>query len=244
MGGDNKSVQLAKQQIQAIRDFLGPYANALDLPKLNQIIAAGGAGGAVLPMDTAVGIARNQAATTGLNEAEAANRAQLQREGPVGQSNLPGSPNKAFLDTIAQQVGEAGGNAALNQQNLQLENFKSALSPISSIIQTLFGGYSGVSETGVNNANYNWLTGSSGVIPGIANAAGAFGKSDRSLKDNIKKIGKFGPLNKYEYDIDGKHETGVMAQEARVLFPEAIHKMPEGYLMVNYKKLRELVAHA
>lgn len=248
MGGDNKSTQLAKQQIQAIRDFLGPYANALDLSKLNQIIASGGAGGAVLPLDTATSMARNQAATIGNNEAVNANRQALQREGPqVSYSNLPGSPTKAFADTIAQNVAAAGNETALNQQNLQLENFKSAISPISSIIQTLFGGYSGVSESGVSNANFSPLFGNGGAFNAIASLAPtssfkAF--SDRRLKSDIEKIGKIGALNVYKYKIGDKDEKGVMAQEARVLFPEAVDEHPSGYLMVNYRKLKELVAHA
>lgn len=245
MGGDNKAVQFSKEQLAAIQSFLAPYQQALNLPKLQQTIQSGGQGGAVLPLDTAVSMARNQAATIGNNEAVAANRAQLQREGAqTTYSNLPGSPTKAFADTIAQNVSAAGNETALNQQNLQLENLKTAISPLQGIIQTLFGGYGGVAETGTSNANYNWLTGSSGFIPGIANAAGAFGKSDRVLKENIKKLGKFGPLNVYEYDIEGRREAGVMAQEARTVIPEAVIKMPEGYLMVNYRKLRELVAHA
>lgn len=241
--GDNSAVQMSKEQLAKIAAFLAPYQSALNLPKLSEIISGGGAGGAVLPLTTATGMARNEAATAGLNEAETAARAANQRMGPgTSYSALPGNPNAAFQDQIARNVASAGNEAALNQQNLQLQNFQSAIQPLTSIINTLFGGYSQTGSAGINNANYNWLTGSGGAIPALGSVARASYSipSDRRLKSNIEKIGKFGPLNVYEYDIDGRREVGVMAQEARVRFPEAVHSDLRS-LRVNYNKLRELV---
>ena len=66
----------------------------------------------------------------------------------------------------------------------------------------------------------------------------AIGLSDRRLKSNIKRIGthKLG-IGIYEYDIIGKHDIGVMAQEVEQVMPEAIHIHPSGYMMVDYGRI-------
>ncbi|MGL5935367.1 MAG: tail fiber domain-containing protein, partial [Cetobacterium sp.] len=59
--------------------------------------------------------------------------------------------------------------------------------------------------------------------------------SDRRLKSNIVRLGDH-PLGIgwYEYDIDGRREQGVMAQELRRVKPEAVVILPNGYLAVRY----------
>ena len=63
--------------------------------------------------------------------------------------------------------------------------------------------------------------------------AGAYGyaKSDRRLKSNIVRIGthKLG-IGIYEYDIEGRHEIGVMAQEVEQVMPQAVMHHADGYL--------------
>lgn len=46
--------------------------------------------------------------------------------------------------------------------------------------------------------------------------------------------GKRGRHNWYEYDIFGRHEQGVLAQEVLHVEPSAVHKHSSGYLMVDY----------
>jgi hypothetical protein len=74
---------------------------------------------------------------------------------------------------------------------------------------------------------------------GLGGAA-AYGaaKSDRRLKSNINRIGthKLG-IGIYEYDIEGRHEIGVMAQEVQNVMPEAVIHHPDGYLMVQYGRI-------
>lgn len=62
--------------------------------------------------------------------------------------------------------------------------------------------------------------------------------SDRRLKSNIKRIGTH-PLGIgiYEYDIFGRHEHGVMADEVETVMPDAVHRHPLGFQMVDYGKL-------
>lgn len=62
--------------------------------------------------------------------------------------------------------------------------------------------------------------------------------SDRRLKSNIVRIGDH-PLGIgiYEYDIGGRRQVGVMAQEVQQVKPEAVISHPAGYLMVDYGAL-------
>lgn len=61
--------------------------------------------------------------------------------------------------------------------------------------------------------------------------------SDRRLKSKIKLIGVAAGLPAYEYEIFGKRERGFMADEVEMLYPDAVHRHPSGYLMVDYAKL-------
>jgi hypothetical protein len=63
-------------------------------------------------------------------------------------------------------------------------------------------------------------------------------KSDRRLKSNINRIGthKLG-IGIYEYDIEGRHEIGVMAQEVEQVMPQAVIHHPDGYMMVQYGRI-------
>jgi hypothetical protein len=65
-----------------------------------------------------------------------------------------------------------------------------------------------------------------------------YGMSDIRLKSNIVKVGDH-PLGigVYEYDIFGRREHGVMAQEVLTVKPEAVIQRPDGYLMVDYGAL-------
>lgn len=62
--------------------------------------------------------------------------------------------------------------------------------------------------------------------------------SDARLKSNIQRIGTH-PIGVgiYEYDIEGRHEIGVMAQEVFHVKPEAVIEREDGYLMVDYGAL-------
>lgn len=62
--------------------------------------------------------------------------------------------------------------------------------------------------------------------------------SDRRLKSNIIKIGTHDTgIGVYEYDIRGKRERGVMADEVMEIMPEAVILGDDGYYRVNYRKL-------
>lgn len=73
---------------------------------------------------------------------------------------------------------------------------------------------------------------------GQAGAAG-IAKSDRRLKTNVVRVGELpSGLAVYEYDIEGRRERGVMADEAEKIFPAAVSRGTDGYLRVNYAMVR------
>ena len=86
------------------------------------------------------------------------------------------------------------------------------------------------------------------AVQGATAAAMAYAmSSDIRLKENIVKIGKYGSgLNMYTWDWneEGKKiahpdqpTVGVMAQEAMLVFPEAVMKGDDGYLRVDYGRI-------
>ena len=74
--------------------------------------------------------------------------------------------------------------------------------------------------------------GSTGLMGGM------MAMSDRRLKSNISKVGTH-PLGigVYDYDIDGRRERGVMAQELLQVKPEAVFIHPSGYYAVDYAQI-------
>jgi hypothetical protein len=118
-----------------------------------------------------------------------------------------------------------------------------------------FGAYQGANVQAAPIANataqqgqyaqnvYNQQVGSANAQnAGLFNLGGsammAYALSDRRLKSNIKRIGthKLG-IGIYEYDIMGRHEIGVMAQEVENVMPEAIGRHQTGYMMVDYGRI-------
>lgn len=82
-----------------------------------------------------------------------------------------------------------------------------------------------------NAANRNAMIGA-----GASVAGGAMAMSDARLKSNVTRIGTTpGGYGWYEYDIFGRREQGVMAQEVPA---EWTARHPSGYLMVDYSKVQ------
>jgi hypothetical protein len=77
--------------------------------------------------------------------------------------------------------------------------------------------------------------GALGQIGGLAAQAAI---SDIRLKSKIVRVGTH-PLGVgiYEYDIDGRRERGVIAQEVERVLPSAVIEHPDGYKMVDYGAL-------
>jgi len=75
-------------------------------------------------------------------------------------------------------------------------------------------------------------------LGGAAAMGTGIAMSDRRLKSNIQRIGTH-PLGIgiYEYDLDGRHERGVMADEVLTMKPSAALLHPDGYWRVDYSQL-------
>lgn len=83
---------------------------------------------------------------------------------------------------------------------------------------------------GANNAMTQGLFGLGG--------AGLIAASDRRLKTDIKRIGTRNDLPWYSFTyLWGEKSEGVMADEVLKVKPEAVIRLPSGYLAVDYGKL-------
>ena len=166
----------------------------------------------------------------------------------------------------ALQGGQFGNTAqqqalaeAIQQRQMPLNEINALMSS-SQIQNPQFGAYSGANvqpapianataqqgayaqnaynqQVAQQNANTSGLFSLGGAALGnAAEIATMF--SDRRLKSNIVRIGTH-PIGVgiYEYDIFGKRQIGVMAQELIEVMPEAVHHHPSGYMMVNYGRL-------
>jgi hypothetical protein len=110
--------------------------------------------------------------------------------------------------------------------------------------QTYTGGanYSGAMgntyQAGLNSTNAQNAASSNFTNGLFSLGSAALMFSDRRLKSNIVKVGDHpGGFGIYEYDIFGRRERGVIAQEVRESRPDAVHEGPRGFLMVDYGSL-------
>jgi hypothetical protein len=197
----------------------------------------------------------------GLQSTEAANQALAQNQAAALQQQQAANAaqTQAFNQALAAaQFGNTAQQQALQQQLLlraQPLNEIIGLMGGSQIQMPQFGGYQptqvtpapifGAAQAAGQNAMQQYGIAQSGInaqTQALGNlfgtAAGLYMRSDRRLKSNIERVGThprgFGI---YEYDIDGRRETGVMAQEVMEVLPEAVITMPDGYLAVNYGAL-------
>jgi len=208
----------------------GQYANAADLAQF----------GAAQQAQQAQNQAIAQNYGQGMTAAQAQNATEAQRYNQAMQAAQFG--NTAQQQALAQ---------ALTQRQLPLNEINALMSG-SQIQNPQFGAYQGqtitpapianaAAQQGAYNQNlYNQQVGTYNTnVEGLYNLGGSAARaSDIRLKSNIKRLGthKSG-LGIYEYDIFGRHEVGVMAQEALVLRPDVVLHHPAGFLMVDYGRL-------
>ena len=187
----------------------------------------------------------------GQQENDARTQAALQGINVDMGANAQGFSQAATGATFANTAQQQALAEAIQQRQMPLNEITALMSG-SQIQNPQFGAYQGtnVATTPIFAATqakgqaeqnaYNQQVASSN-----ANTAGlyslgsaAIGLSDRRLKSNIKRIGthKLG-IGIYEYDIMGKHDIGVMAQELMQVMPDAVHQHSSGYLMVDYGRI-------
>jgi len=89
---------------------------------------------------------------------------------------------------------------------------------------------------GVLGAQQARAAGAQNILGAIGTAASFF--SDRRLKTNIKKIGRLGDVNLYEWNWKetGLKDQGFMADEIQTIYPDLVQTV-NGFLSVIYDKV-------
>jgi hypothetical protein len=187
----------------------------------------------------------SQAALQGLNLDIGANAQGYNQALQGGQFG-----NTAQQQSLQQQL--ALRNQPLNEisglmsgSQLQMPQFQGYqgqnVAPAPVMAGTQAQGQANMQNYGIQSANVNAQNaGLYGLLGAGAQAAGMAGMfSDRRLKSNIERVGTH-PLGIgiYEYDIFGKRQRGVMADEVERVMPEAVIEHPSGFKMVNYGALQ------
>ena len=201
--------------------------------KSDQMAAAGRTGASVRRMRTvelgqflAAGSRRAYQLTQSrrqLNKAagQAAAQARQQQMAAFAQNNIVKSPDIAPPKPVLQNVGHA--------------SFMDALSIASSVA----GIASGFGALGAKPFASAGAKGGGGLLGNTAPGGQMYGPmaSDRSLKENIKKIGEsISGLGVYKFNYIGqaKEYIGAMADEVIKIVPEAAILGDDGFYRVNY----------
>ena len=172
-----------------------------------------------------------------------------QNDGSMAANRLYNSgANVEARNRIAQQgIQGALGNWLGYAQNIGQQG-QSASSNLAGFAQN-----QGLTEAGLLGNKYNALAqqqvASSAIgndmlgklIGGVGTGVGyGIGKSDIRLKRDVKRIGTLLsglPIYAFRFVDDDVPRSGVMAHEAREIFPEAVIEHPDGYLMVDYAQI-------
>ena len=162
------------------------------------------------------------------------------------QQQLQGiNTNKANLQTQMGQnlantrIGAASNIAQVQQQNAQMQQQNAQMQQQKEMQNAQMQQQKEMNDAQM--AAQRKAQSKSGVgsaIGGGLALASAF--SDSRLKENIKPIGKLpNGVPIYSYKIKGTDlpQIGVIAQEAQLYRPNAVHLDPSGYLKVNYQEV-------
>jgi hypothetical protein len=182
------------------------------------------------------------------NMARGAGEYANQRNAQQFGQNLQGGnfQNQNRQQAIAEQAMQRG--MSLNEMNALLTGTQVGMPNMPSFSTSAPAGgvnYSGATNQGYNAAmnNYNakqqQQQGLFGGLTDLAGTAAMFKMfSDRRLKSNIVRVGEH-PIGVgiYEYDIFGRRERGVMAQELLRVAPGRVRMHRSGYFMVDYEGL-------
>lgn len=141
----------------------------------------------------------------------------------------------AGASTAAYQGATGAGTSGMNTSMAAGNQYQQGLAGAANTMGVM---------TGQQGQMYSNAQNAQGQMYGAILGAGATvaARSDRRLKEDIKLIGvdERTGLNLYEFvykNGGGTKYVGVMADEAKVNFPNAVFTMPDGYDAVNYSTL-------
>ncbi|MEN6587986.1 MAG: tail fiber domain-containing protein [Sulfuricella sp.] len=141
-------------------------------------------------------------------------------------------------------AGSAGVNSAMAAGNQYMQGMAQGSGTIGQGLNMQMNGLTSVlnGQVSQNNAATNAQGEMWGAVLGTAGTLGAAAISDRRLKEDITKVGYDAEtgLNIYTFRYKSQPERvfrGVMADEVRELYPDAVVNMPNGYLAVDYNML-------
>lgn len=197
-------------------------------------------------------LAQNQQAALQQAQAQAALQAQGFNQAQAAAAFSNAQRQAALQEQLAmRQLPLNEISALMSGAQIQLPQFQAyqgadvAAAPLFNATQAAgqFAQQNYANQVGAYNAKMGLLgglaTGIGMAASGPAGLSGFFtGTSDRRLKSNIVRVGTH-PLGIgiYEYDLEGKRQRGVMADEVEKVLPEAVVMRPDGYKMVNYGML-------
>ncbi len=187
----------------------------------------------------------------GINEAAQQQRATNLLAGGTGLFGIGGSVSdrEVQLMQLGLTAEQARGAASAQAGQILVGGQNAAASAMNASANMM-----GANQEAKNNSIGGQFMGSFGESMGQGGAQAAAAKamqmmgfSDIRLKENIVKLGKYNSgLNMYTWDWneEGKKvahpdqpTVGVMAQEAMLVFPEAVMKGDDGYLRVDYGRI-------
>jgi hypothetical protein len=172
---------------------------------------------------------------------------QLGEYNTAKDSSMLAASRQADLDASNEFQRQYGNQ--MNEYNMPLQQLSALMGNSQAVGNPQFsgvpqGGLAGTDVAGniwnkYNADQQNYQSQQSNMMGGILGLGklGIAAFSDVRLKRGIKRIGAMAswlPIYSYRYIFSEEPQVGVLAQEAMTLFPDAIHRHPSGYLMVNY----------
>lgn len=216
---------------------------------INEEMASRAAGARGINPNSGAGMALSNQNKLGLSlqraNAMTGARTQAEQMGWARRMDVTGlGRNLAGASTAAYQGATGAGTSGINTSMAAGNQFGNLYGQgVSTTGQGLQMGNQALGNVLTNQTSrYSAGLNAEGEMYGAALGAAAAYKSDRRLKDEIKLVGvdERTGLNLYEFiykDGSGQKYVGVMADEAKVNFPDAVFTMPDGFDAVNYEKL-------
>ena len=231
--------EFAQQRSQLKNDLFGSGRMGL---MIAGDAAGAGAGGMVNP--DAYGLGRAQSQTL-------ANLAVGSREQALGEQQQQFDMEAGMFGANQEQLQQQSTN--LLQGATGMLGFGEAISDREASLMSLglqgeqSRGAASASAAGGMAANMQKPEQKPNILGALISGA-AVAMSDINLKENITKVGQYASgLNIYTWTWNSKGKeladplqptVGVMAQEAMLVFPEAVSKGTDGFLRVNYGAIK------